>query len=301
MTGPACERERERVDAGSFSSGIPTQPRGFGNAYGNGYGSGYGQGAGAGLERPHSVPQSIRSAPRSSYRALAAETPRALPGVGAGADIDVDDAGLGAAGSSTGARHSSPAPERKLLILDLNGTLVFRGSRSSATRSSHPTPRPYLGAFLRYCLGRDGEGRGVEEERGEERREREEVCADEETNHAPRPHGTHFRPQSRSHWPRNKHQDETASQQQRHDGDGDEQRYEVLVWSSAQPQNVDKMVKAIFKPEQMNRLIRVWARDTLVPKRLFGESYVPPFSLLSRRARRVLCAESREGRLTSDI
>ncbi|PWN19790.1 hypothetical protein BCV69DRAFT_234464, partial [Microstroma glucosiphilum] len=42
-----------------------------------------------------------------------------------------------------------------------------------------------------------------------------------------------------------------------------------LVWSSAQPQNVDSMVQAILHPAQAAQLVRVWARDTLVPQRLY--------------------------------
>lgn len=42
----------------------------------------------------------------------------------------------------------------------------------------------------------------------------------------------------------------------------------LLVWSSAQPGNVDSMVRAILHPLQAAQLVRCWARDTLVPPRL---------------------------------
>ncbi|KAI3486333.1 hypothetical protein L1887_50227 [Cichorium endivia] len=43
----------------------------------------------------------------------------------------------------------------------------------------------------------------------------------------------------------------------------------VVVWSSAQPANVDSMVRASFDAEVRASILRVWARDTLVPRRHF--------------------------------
>ncbi|KAI0259579.1 hypothetical protein BC834DRAFT_974132 [Gloeopeniophorella convolvens] len=49
-----------------------------------------------------------------------------------------------------------PTPPRKLLILDLNGTLVLRSSHASSTPGAprHVTPRPYLGALRGYLFAR---------------------------------------------------------------------------------------------------------------------------------------------------
>lgn len=43
----------------------------------------------------------------------------------------------------------------------------------------------------------------------------------------------------------------------------------LFVWSSARPLNVDSMVRAILHPVQAGQLVRCWARDTLLPERLF--------------------------------
>ncbi|PWN47707.1 HAD-like protein [Violaceomyces palustris] len=94
---------------------------------------------------------------------------------------------------------------KKLIILDLNGTLVYRKTKNResgnvAKASAQPIHRPYLSNFL-------------DSRRGE---------------------------------------------------------YEVLIWSSAQPRNVDSMVKSILSPHQRSKLLRVWARDTLIPQRDFN-------------------------------
>src|ERR1700722_8142555 len=53
---------------------------------------------------------------------------------------------------------SSPTDQRKLLILDLNGTLLLRSSRRAGHRSqTRPVvravyPRPYLRAFVNYIF-----------------------------------------------------------------------------------------------------------------------------------------------------
>lgn len=41
------------------------------------------------------------------------------------------------------------------------------------------------------------------------------------------------------------------------------QNFGVMVWSSAQPDNVRAMVDAIFSPKQKQELLEIWARDTL--------------------------------------
>ncbi|KAK0223384.1 hypothetical protein IW262DRAFT_822612 [Armillaria fumosa] len=104
-----------------------------------------------------------------------------------------------------------PSSSRKLLILDLNGTLLYREGkpqgprryrRDRANRSSEPQhrvahPRPYMESFRQYL----------------------------------------FHPKTLE-W------------------------LDTMVWSSAQPFNVDHMVDQCFK-EEKGKLITVWARDTL--------------------------------------
>lgn len=110
----------------------------------------------------------------------------------------------------------------KLLVLDLNGALIFRDKKSGSRRTSYP--RPYLGAFLDYLF-------------------------------LPEPNAKlpAYRP------------------------------WEVYVWSSAQPGNVQAMVESSFGEKYIEgiwrketdqarekrekngegRLLGVWARDKL--------------------------------------
>ncbi|KAK1812029.1 hypothetical protein LTR12_013589 [Friedmanniomyces endolithicus] len=46
--------------------------------------------------------------------------------------------------------------------------------------------------------------------------------------------------------------------------------HKVLVWSSAQPANVDAMCKKLFTPEQRAKLVGIWARDKM---RLSAQQY----------------------------
>ncbi|RPB05791.1 HAD-like protein [Choiromyces venosus 120613-1] len=81
-----------------------------------------------------------------------------------------------------------PTAAKQLLVLDLNGTLVYR--RKSYT---NPVCRPELDKFLDYIF-------------------------------------THF---------------------------------SVMVWTSAQPGNAQRMINKVFTKKQENKLLTVWARDTL--------------------------------------
>lgn len=147
-----------------------------------------------------------------------------------------------AAAGSTLLSDEEAARRKLLVVLDLNGTLVFRakGSNGRAMDSVRAIPRPYLLCFLQYCLGMSNEApasdvaspasaASVEARKG--------------------PHGSHF-------W---------------HDGHEPESHgnAHVVVWSSAQPANVDSMVRASFDAEVRASILRVWARDTLVPRRHF--------------------------------
>lgn len=142
---------------------------------------------------------------------------------------------------------STPLPAEgffpKLIILDLNGALVYRTSRSGEKRKAYP--RPYLSCFLEYLFL-------------------------SETPQPPTPAGSPDATQ-----PKKRSKTEQPLIQLR--------PYEVFVWSSAQPHNVRSMVENTFglkwsegtwetekkrtREERLargeGRILKVWARDTL--------------------------------------
>ncbi|KAF8515564.1 hypothetical protein JB92DRAFT_2788887 [Gautieria morchelliformis] len=133
------------------------------------------------LEQSHSLPA---AEDHSSSEPMAVSTPIQL----SMAYLTIAD--------SVSVRAAYPYSPRKLLILDLNGTLLIRPKpRGVAGRPIHP--RPYMPAFRSYIF-----------------------------------HET-VKP-----W------------------------LEVMVWSSAQPHNVDEMVDRCFG-DRREELKAVWARDTL--------------------------------------
>jgi hypothetical protein len=81
-----------------------------------------------------------------------------------------------------------PEPRPILVVIDLNGTLLYRPSRRAPTAFIE---RPHARTFLNYCID------------------------------------TFF----------------------------------VVIWSSARPDNVRKMVDQLLSPEQCNRVIAIWGRD----------------------------------------
>lgn len=165
-------------------------------------------------EHSHRPEPAIRAAPRDSYLRQAASRPATL--------------------------SREEAVGRKLLVvLDLNGTLVYRtkGESGRAVASKKACPRPYLSCFLQYCLGTDTT-----------------VASRRSVPEAQRPHGTHF-------WDKD---DTGAFQEPETQGQA-----EVVVWSSAQPVNVNSMVVASFDAPLRARISRVWARDTLVAPRFY--------------------------------
>lgn len=157
----------------------------------------------------------------------------------------------------------NPCTQRKLLILDLNGTLLIRPKRRlpiesylrKGQRSSAPGPRflpvhprPYMPTFKQYLF----------------------------LGHRPI--------------------DSDGRHQQ---GEGTKAWLDVMVWSSAQPHNVGNMVEKCFgvvadnnvdvvekEKERSGDLVAVWARDTLdltdVQYRMSntGNHIFPPHSLL---------------------
>ncbi|KIS67068.1 uncharacterized protein UMAG_04936 [Mycosarcoma maydis] len=175
----------------------------------------------SGLPTMRLQPPAMRAAPRPSYMEQAKQASRQL--------------------------SEEEARDRKLLvILDLNGTLVFRAKsrHGRAKDSAHAVPRPFLRCFLQYCLG-ISKGDAT-------------LCSAKSKEIDPaiaRPHGSHF-------WrtnPETGHIYEPCSAGNAH----------VVVWSSAQPANVDSMVSVSFDASIRSQLLRVWARDTLVPNRFY--------------------------------
>lgn len=81
-----------------------------------------------------------------------------------------------------------PIPQCLLIVLDLNGTVLYREVGSTTYK-----PRPFVMQFLNYCL----------------------------ENHV------------------------------------------ILIWSSAKPHNVNAVCKQLFTPKQREKLLGIWARDTL--------------------------------------
>jgi hypothetical protein len=51
--------------------------------------------------------------------------------------------------------RAASRPPGKLLVLDLNGTLIYRNKSSGNSRTSYP--RPYLGNFLDYLLANESD------------------------------------------------------------------------------------------------------------------------------------------------
>ncbi|KAK6079388.1 FCP1-like protein [Seiridium cupressi] len=83
-----------------------------------------------------------------------------------------------------------PVPRNILVIIDLNGTLLYRPNHK---KTSTFVERPYSRNFLDYCL----------------------------------------------------------------------RTFTVAIWSTAKPENVGKMVPQILSPQDQNKLVAVWGRDTL--------------------------------------
>ncbi|CEH12059.1 hypothetical protein CBOM_00070 [Ceraceosorus bombacis] len=179
-------------------------------------------------------------------------------------------------------RPPRPLP---LLLLDLNGTLVFRGGSSFAS-SSNPTRRPYLNVFLIWALGLpvtnvsreerlrlweewDTQRDGDQEEEGAEGLGE---AVDDFSLTSKWPVGTRFWKRSASPLSQEGYDSDspfTDSIWRSHSEEpvgSSRARVRLFLWSSAQPQNVVAMTRAIFTPGQAAELLRVWARDTLVPK-----------------------------------
>ena len=177
------------------------------------------------------LPQVIRAAPRPEYLEKAAQEPKQLT--------------------------EEEATERKLLVvLDLNGTLVFRAKSGNgrALDSVRAVPRPFLACFLQYCLGLPNSSS-----------EDSVASTGKQVDASDRPHGSHFwQTVAQSADNNGATADSAPAYEPRSNG-----KAEVVVWSSAQPVNVDSMVRASFDEAVRSRLLRVWARDTLVPVRFY--------------------------------
>jgi hypothetical protein len=197
-----------------------------------------------------SKPLPLRERPRDWYLDAVASSPRCFP-----------------------ASLESPPGPLPLLILDLNGTLVYR---ASASKSANPTRRPYLGSFLHWALGVQAHEGGGSHSRApqweawdEARAEREAEGADESTA---LPHGVEFWPSTAERASASASAPQSTPTQMWRSHPSEPQptassRFRLLLWSSAQPKNVAAMARAIFSPAQAAHLLRVWARDTLMPRR----------------------------------
>lgn len=159
-----------------------------------------------------------------------------------------------------------------------------------------PELRPFLKSFLNYCLGYGNDKEVVSngKGKGKSKLKADEMETDEAGDYGSLqlPHGTHF-------WSKEKKLREASrikngaidSTEDQHQDPDEKVRYQVLIWSSAQPQNVDSMVRAIFNPlsdeststnkdtvpqledsdpelegPSISSFLRVYARDTLVDR-----------------------------------
>ena len=132
-----------------------------------------------------------------------------------------------------------------LLVLDLNGTVVYRAKNNSGRSipNGRITSRPYLGAFLHYCLG--------DRMRATKTKSWLESWPKESRETIPytyAPHGSDL-------WIRS---GKTVTFPPR-------SRVNILVWSSATQANVHHMVNHILGSPAQALVQRVWSRETLVP------------------------------------
>ncbi|WFD20847.1 hypothetical protein MCAP1_003101 [Malassezia caprae] len=137
-----------------------------------------------------------------------------------------------------------------LLVLDLNGTLLYRKKQSNgrSVPGGPVTPRPYLQALLRYCLGPY-----YDMKNGELAREWPEDLRDSVS--------LNYQPLGSQYWLRAPQAAWCPPPTP----------VQVLIWSSATKENVNRMVETMLpKPVQRGLLQRVWARETLVVPRLLG-------------------------------
>ncbi|WFD01324.1 hypothetical protein MYAM1_004086 [Malassezia yamatoensis] len=137
-----------------------------------------------------------------------------------------------------------------LLVLDLNGTLVYRHKDSRGRARSSMTARPYLECFLRYCLG-PMYGKDAKEF-VDSWPENERVQVDAQVA----PYGSQYwLPVPRS----------CALNGKRALYEPAPTRLNVMVWSSATEANVNRMLENItHTPIQRSLFQRVWSRDSLV-------------------------------------
>lgn len=151
-----------------------------------------------------------------------------------------------ARGAERAAKQAQYSTASRLLVLDLNGTLLARQKNKSGRTvpGGRITLRPYLECFLRYCLGPMYDVRLKKINQAWPIAERVEV------RKRAAPFGTHF-------W-LGATEDDTV--------------YEppvtpiaVMIWSSATDVNVNKMVEQFAKNRVQRALFqRVWSRETLV-------------------------------------
>lgn len=194
----------------------------------------------ASRSRTYKSPSPIALTPRSSYLSEVSNPSTLIPPKACST-------------SSTTISELEPNSSMPLLILDLNGTLLHRKKASKQVQggkdSSRPDSRPFLKSFLRYCLG-DGEVEGSDlsgKGKGKSK-------MGEEVGY---PHGSHFWSDKRKknegfEVESDNENGKLKTDEEREVADGKiRQRWNVLIWSSAQPQNVDSMVRALL-PDPYN-------------------------------------------------
>ena len=145
-------------------------------------------------------------------------------------------------GRNAKAKYDTPP---RLLVLDLNGTVVYRAKNKNgrSIANGNITPRPYLSAFLHYCLGDPYSATNM--------RSLNDLWPTDERQYIP----WHYAPHGSDFWVT--HNKMCAFPPNA--------RVSLVVWSSATKENVHRMVDCMLEGAAKALLERVWARETLVP------------------------------------
>lgn len=147
--------------------------------------------------------------------------------------------------------RTSPRPP-PFVVLDLNGTLLFRKKNGSgrAIKRERIVPRPYLYSFLRYCLG------PMYDMNQEELQKAWPLESRTTVDLRVAPYGTHF-------WLRAEDPGKVYEPPQT--------PVMLMIWSSATDVSVDGMIEEFTSsPIQRALFQRVWSRATLVRTRDLG-------------------------------
>lgn len=144
-----------------------------------------------------------------------------------------------------------------LLIVGLNRTLLCRKSPFNQNR---PSLRPYLRAFLAYVLGVPGASDMTQQkELWQAWSTAQPPLRGRNVTGSPLPHGSTF-------WPFTLDEQERSLQSE--PAPIPTATYHTMLWSDAKAFNVEAMARRTLTPQQMQHLLRIWARNTLLPDRL---------------------------------